>query len=111
MAQEITLTDNTFDVEIQKSTEPILVDFWAPWCMPCRIVAPILTELAQENAGSLKIAKLNVDDNPLTASRFGITGIPTMLLFKNGELAERWVGALPKPMLEAALKPHLTEKV
>jgi thioredoxin len=111
MAQEITLTDNTFDAEINNSTQPILVDFWAPWCMPCRIVAPILEELAKENNGSLRVAKLNVDDNPMTASRFGITGIPTLLLFKNGEMTERWVGALPKPMLEAALKPHLAEKV
>ncbi|TKJ41094.1 thioredoxin [candidate division LCP-89 bacterium B3_LCP] len=111
MEKEITLTDSTFVQEIDNSTEPVLVDFWAPWCGPCQMVGPILSELAEEYDGSLKIGKLNVDENQQTAARFGITGIPTMLLFKDGKMVERWVGALPKPALETALKPHLAEKV
>jgi thioredoxin 1 len=109
MENEITLTDQNFDSQIQNGAEAILVDFWAPWCMPCRIVAPILSELAEDYKGKLKIGKLNVDENPQTAYRFGITSIPSLLLFKNGQKVGQWVGAMPKPMLEGALKPHLDE--
>ena len=111
MENEITFTDINFDEQIKNGTEPILVDFWAPWCMPCRVVSAIISELAQDNAGQLKVGKLNVDENPQTASRFAITSIPTLILFKEGQQGERWVGAMLKPMLEAALKPHLPEKV
>ncbi len=107
MENEITLTDQNFDAEIKNGNEPVLVDFWAPWCMPCRIVGPILNELANEYEGRLKVAKVNVDENPVTASRFGISSIPSLLLFKDGQKVDQWVGALPKAMLEQVLTPHL----
>ena len=100
MSHEITLTDNDFDKTVSESSLPVLVDFWAPWCGPCRFVGPIVEELAQEKSDVLKVGKLNVDDNPATAQKFGITGIPTLILFKDGNPVERIVGALPKPMLE-----------
>lgn len=107
MSHEITLTDAEFDQVVTKSEVPILVDFWAPWCGPCRFVAPVLEEIAKENEGSIKIGKLNVDDHQATAAKFGITGIPTMILFKGGKAVERIVGALPKEMLMKTLKPYL----
>lgn len=107
MSREITLTDETFDQTISSSTLPILVDFWAPWCGPCRFIAPVLSEIAEEKADSITIGKMNVDDNPSVPQRFGITGIPTMILFKDGKAVEKIVGALPKAMLEKALEPHL----
>lgn len=111
MENEIILSDQTFDEQIKNHTELILVDFWAPWCMPCYVVAPILSELAKDYAGRLKIGKLNVDENPLTAGHFGITSIPSLLLFKDGQMVDQWVGAMPRPMLETALQPHLSERV
>ena len=107
MEYEITLTDGTFEETVKNSQVPILVDFWAPWCAPCRMVAPILSALAKDYNGKLQVGKVNVDENPVIASRFGITGIPTLLLFKNGEAVGQWIGALPRPMLEQAIKPHL----
>ncbi len=86
---------------------PVLVDFWAPWCGPCRVVAPVLEELANELAGRLKIVKLNVDENPATAGGFRIEGIPTLILFRDGQPVERIVGALPKQALLARIQPHL----
>jgi thioredoxin 1 len=108
MEHEIILTDSTFDEHIKNSPIPILVDFWAPWCAPCRMVAPILSQLAKDYAGKLTVGKINVDENPHVASRFGITGIPTMLLFKDGKSVQQWIGALPRPMLEMGIKPYLT---
>jgi len=107
MSNEITLTDQSFDKTLTESETPILVDFWAPWCGPCRFVAPILTEMATEKADVLRIGKLNVDDNMATAQKFGITGIPTLILFKGGKPVERIVGALPKAALEQTLARHL----
>ena len=107
MSQEIVLTDSNFEQNVIKSDKPILVDFWAPWCGPCRFVGPILTEIASEKADVLSIGKLNVDDNQQVAASFQITGIPTMILFKNGQPVERIVGALPKTDIEAALAKHL----
>lgn len=107
MSREITLTDATFDSTIVSADKPILVDFWAPWCGPCRFIAPVLEELAEEKAETLLVGKLNVDDNPLASQRFGVTGIPTLILFKSGKPVERIVGALPKAMLEKAIDKHL----
>jgi thioredoxin 1 len=90
------VSDTSFDSDVLKSNEPVLVDFWAEWCGPCRMVAPVLEEVAGELEGKLKIVKLNVDENPQTASKYGIMSIPTLMIFKNGELASRQVGAAPK---------------
>ncbi len=109
MESEIKLTDQNFDTEIQNGTEPVLVDFWAPWCQPCLMVAPILEQVAEENVGKLKIGKVNVDENPMIAQRFGITGIPSLLLFKGGQKVDQWVGVMPKPMLDQVLQPHLQD--
>ncbi|MBT3246566.1 MAG: thioredoxin [Actinobacteria bacterium] len=100
MAGAITnLTDSTFDEEIGSSSGPVLVDFWAEWCGPCKMIAPILEEIADEQAGSLSVAKVNVDDSPNLAQRFGVMSIPTLILFDSGEPAKRLVGAKGKPQL------------
>jgi thioredoxin 1 len=103
----LTVTDGSFDEEIKSSDTPVLVDFWAEWCGPCKMVAPILDEIVTEKGGSLKLAKLNVDDNVRTAQRFGVMSIPTMILFKDGEVVERIVGAKSKAALLKDLEPHL----
>jgi len=99
----IDITDGTFKTEVLTAPVPVVVDCWAPWCGPCRLIAPILDQLASEYAGRIKIAKLNVDENPLTASQFDTRSIPTMLFFKNGMLVNRLVGALPKAAIEQQL--------
>jgi thioredoxin 1 len=93
------VSDTSFEADVLKSSEPVLVDFWAEWCGPCRMVAPVLEEVAGELEGKLKIVKLNVDENPQTASKYGIMSIPTLMIFKNGELASRQIGAAPKGKL------------
>jgi thioredoxin 1 len=103
----ITLTDATFDQVMGTSDTPVLVDFWAPWCGPCRAVAPTVERLAQEFTGRALVAKLNVDENPRTAQRFGITGIPALYIFKRGQVAERLVGAQPASALRQALARHV----
>lgn len=99
----VDVSDADFSREVGSDSGAVLVDCWAPWCAPCRQVAPILDDLAAKYAGGVKIAKLNVDDNPLTASQYGIRSIPTMLLFKDGKLVNRLVGALPKDEIEKHL--------
>ena len=94
------VSDATFESEVLKSTQPVVVDFWAEWCGPCRMIAPALEEIAGSLGEKVKIVKLNVDENPATASKYGIMSIPTLMLFKNGELASRQVGAAPKAKLE-----------
>jgi thioredoxin 1 len=108
MSEHVTsLTESTFDEEIAGASEPLLVDFWAEWCGPCKIVAPVLDEIADENAGKIRIAKLNVDDNPGIAQRFGVMSIPTMIVFKDGEPAKRMVGAKGKGQLLQELSEFL----
>ena len=102
MGQLTHITDAAFETEIHGET-PVLVDFWAEWCGPCRMVAPVLEQIAAEQTGKLKIVKLNVDENQETPMQFGVTGIPTMILFKDGEPAAAAIGAQPKGALEKAL--------
>jgi thioredoxin 1 len=103
----VTLTDSTFDEQIGSSSVPVVVDFWAEWCGPCKMVAPILDEIATEKAGALTIAKLNVDDNPEIARRYGVMSIPTMIVFKDGQEAARVVGAKGKAQLLDDFTPFL----
>lgn len=108
MAGTITeVSDNNFQAEVIESDVPVLVDFWAPWCGPCRMVAPVLEEIAGEKGDALKIVKLNVDDNQQTAMSYEVLSIPTLILFKNGAVAKKVVGAYPKRKLEAELEPAL----
>jgi thioredoxin 1 len=96
MGQYVELTEANFDDEVIKSSVPVLVDFWAEWCAPCRLIAPIVEELAAEYAGKLKVAKLNVDQNPQISMNYGIRSIPTILIFKDGQAVEQLIGAVPK---------------
>jgi thioredoxin 1 len=100
------VTDTSFQADVIESDQPVLVDFWAPWCGPCRVVAPVLEEIAGERQ-DLRIVKLNVDENQATAAKYEVLSIPTMILFKNGEVAKKVIGAYPKKRLEAELEPAL----
>ena len=101
------INDNNFDEEIKNSQLPILVDFWAEWCGPCKQIGPILEEIGEEKKDKIKILKLNVDENPKIPQKFGVRGIPTLMLFKDGNLVDTKVGSLPKSMLESWLDPNL----
>ena len=101
------VTDDTFEAEVLQSQQPVLVDYWAEWCGPCKMIAPILDEVANEYAGKLKIAKVNIDDNQATPAKFGIRGIPTLMIFKNGNVEATKVGALSKSQLAAFIDSHL----
>jgi thioredoxin 1 len=107
MADITQVTDDNFRAEVLESDVPVLVDFWAPWCGPCRIVAPVLEQMADERGEDLKIVKLNVDENQQTAAAFEVLSIPTLILFKNGAPAKKVIGAYPKRKLELELEPVL----
>jgi thioredoxin 1 len=105
--EPVHISDAAFDAAVLKSSIPVVVDFWAPWCGPCRMVAPVLDKLAQELSGKLVIAKVNVDENPEWAGRYGVQSIPTMMLVANGKIVHRQVGALPEPLLREMIKQFL----
>src|SRR5881398_290544 len=107
MANLPDVTDTNFQAEVLESDMPVLVDFWAPWCGPCRVVGPILEEIAKERSEELKVVKLNTDENQQTAVSFQVLSIPTMILFRNGQETKRIIGAYPKKRLEAELAPAL----
>jgi thioredoxin 1 len=104
MANLTELNESNFEAEVLQSPQPVLVDFWAPWCGPCRMIAPLVEELANEHRGSLKVAKINIDDSPALASSFGVSSIPTLMIFKGGEVVDRFVGVQPKSRLQTAIE-------
>ncbi len=103
MADIQQVSDSSFDGDVLKADVPVLIDFWAPWCGPCRAIAPIVEELASEYDGKLKIVKMNVDDNPQTPAQYGVRGIPNLILFRGGEVKQQIVGAVPKAQLVKAI--------
>jgi thioredoxin 1 len=107
MANTPAVTDATFETEVLKADRPVLVDFWADWCAPCRMIAPIVEAIAAEHADALKVVKLDVDDNRQVAAQYGVMSIPTLILFKDGQPVERVVGFMPKERLLSALRRHL----
>lgn len=107
MATTAAVSDTTFDTEVMKAGTPVLVDFWATWCGPCKAIAPLVEQIATENTGKLKVVKMDVDQNPVTPSKFGIMGIPTLILFKDGQEVSRIVGMQNKTSLSRELSKHL----
>jgi thioredoxin 1 len=103
VADVIAVTDTSFDAEVLKADVPVLIDFWAPWCGPCKAIAPVVEELSKEYAGKLKVVKMNVDDNPNTPARYGVRGIPNLILFKGGQVKDQIIGAVPKAQLVKAI--------
>jgi thioredoxin 1 len=107
MSKPIAITDASFETDVIQASKPVLVDFWATWCSPCLMIAPILEEIASAHADQVTVAKLDVDMNPATPPKFGVMGIPTLILFKNGKAVERITGYMPKDRLLSKLTPHL----
>ncbi|MGH2531984.1 MAG: thioredoxin [Thermomicrobiales bacterium] len=108
MANSLEVSDSTFDQEVLKADKPVLVDFWAPWCGPCRAVSSVLDEIASERPESLKVVKVNIDDNQQYAFQLGVMSVPTMVIFKDGAPVDKLIGALPKRMIVDRLERHLT---
>jgi len=108
MGNAVAVSGENFDSEVLQATEPVLVDFWAEWCGPCRAVAPSVEEIATEYRGKLKVVKVDVDDAPQVATKYGVQGIPTLMVFKNGEVVERLTGGYPKAIILQKVKPHLS---
>ncbi len=111
MAKPFEVTDETFEQEVLKSEQPVLIDFWAEWCGPCRMIAPSVKAIAEDYDGVLRVAKMDVDDNPAIPGRYGIIGIPTLMLFMNGEAVARITGAMPKDRILAQVLPHIEKPV
>jgi thioredoxin 1 len=107
MSEPMPVTDASFEEEVLQSALPVITDFWAEWCGPCHAIAPIVREIAQEHDGQLKVTKLNVDENPETPTKYGIRGIPTLIVFKNGQPVDTLVGWMPKEQLLKKINPHL----
>jgi len=107
MSKVVAVSDESFEKEVVRASIPVIVDFWADWCGPCHRIAPLVKEIASEYDGRLKAAKIDVDLNPSIATRYGVRGIPTLILFKRGQPVERLVGYMPKPQLVARIEPHL----
>ncbi|MBW4654311.1 MAG: thioredoxin [Kaiparowitsia implicata GSE-PSE-MK54-09C] len=107
MSAALSVTDSTFKQEVLDNDVPVLVDFWAPWCGPCRMVAPVVDEIADQYAGQVKVVKVNTDENPSIASQYGIRSIPTLMIFKGGQRVDMVVGAVPKSTLASTLEKHL----
>ena len=103
MADVLAVSDDSFEREVLQSPTPVLIDFWAPWCAPCRAIGPVVEELAKEYSGKLKVVKMNVDDNPQTPSKYGVRGIPNLIVFQGGQVKEQIVGAVPKAQLVRAI--------
>jgi thioredoxin 1 len=111
MAKPLEVTDETFEAEVLNSDKPVLVDFWAEWCGPCRMIAPSVKAIAEEYGDRLKVAKVDTDENPAVPGRYGIVGIPTLMLFKGGNVVERVTGAMPKDRIVAQILPHLDKAI
>jgi thioredoxin 1 len=109
MAEPVTITADNFETEVLRATGPVLVDFWAPWCSPCRVIGPVVEEFATQYAGKLKVAKLNVDEHSSIAMRYHITGIPALLFFNNGQVVDTVVGAVPKSTLQKHVDDVITQ--
>ncbi len=110
MSEPKNVTDDSFDADVLGSDQPVLVDFWATWCGPCRMIAPTVKEIAAEYGDNVDVVKIDIDANPMTPGRYGVMSIPTLMIFKDGQVVDRWVGAQPKDAMVARLLPHMNKE-